>query len=274
MIAAAGRLYAHNMHRVPHAVRLTSAIVVAAVMALGTAPACAQKPEDVAALKKEIDALKAGQDQLRKDLEELKALLKPAPDSAIMTAPPGMTAPVADAPVRGAADAPVVILEFSDYECPFCSRFVRDTLPAVDREFIQTGKVKHAFRAFPLESIHKNAFKAHEAAMCAAAQNKYWVLHDQLFANQKALAPGDLVRHAQAAGLDVSAFNACLSSGQMAARVRSDIEFGNKLGISGTPLFLIGKPGPNGEMTVLKGISGAQPFSVFKKAIDDVIAGK
>lgn len=274
MIATAGGLYAHTMIRVHHVTRLTSTLVIAGILSLGIAPACAQKPDDVAALKKEVDALKAGQEQLRKDLEELKAILKPAPESAIMTAPPGMTAPIADAPARGAASAPVVMLEFSDYECPFCGRFVRDTFPAVDREYIQTGKVKHVFRAFPLESIHKNAFKAHEAAMCAAAQGKYWALHDQLFVNQKALAPADLSRYAQTAGLDVAAFGACLSSDTMAPRVRSDVEFGNKLGISGTPLFLIGKPGPNGEMTVMKGISGAQPFSVFKKAIDDVMAGK
>jgi protein-disulfide isomerase len=255
------------------AARLTSALVIG-MFSIGIAPACAQKPDDVAAMKKDIEALKAGQDQLRKDIEELKALLKPGPESAIMAAPPGMTAPIADAPVRGAAAAQVIMLEFSDYECPFCGRFVRDTFPAIDQEYIQTGKVKHLFRAFPLESIHKNAFKAHEAAMCAGAQGKYWALHSQLFGNQKALGQADLSKYAQAAGLDTAAFEACLASGKMAPRVQADIEFGNKLGISGTPLFLIGKPGPNGEMTVLKGISGAQPFSVFKKAIDDVIAGK
>ncbi len=254
--------------------RLTVFLVAAGFLMLGIAPACAQKPDEVTALKKEVEALKAGQDQLRKDIDEIKALLKPAPDSAIMTAPPGMTAPIADAPSRGDAGAPVIVLEFSDYECPFCGRFVRDSFPSIEREYITTGKVKHVFRAFPLESIHKNAFKAHEAAQCAAEQGKYWAFHDQLFANQRALTDADLTKHAQAAGVDTTAFAACLASGRMAPRVRADIEFGNKLGISGTPLFLIGTPGPAGQMTVLKGISGAQPFSVFKKAIDDVIAGK
>jgi protein-disulfide isomerase len=110
--------------------------------------------------------------------------------------------------------------------------------------------------------------------LCASEQGKYWEMHERLFANQKALGPGDLAAHAQAARLDMTTFNACLSSGKMAGRVRQDIEAGTRMGIQGTPLFLIGKPGPNGDLIVLKGISGAQPFSVFKQAIDDVIAGK
>jgi protein-disulfide isomerase len=252
---------------------LLSLLAIVACLAAAP-PACAQKPDDLATLKQDIEALKAGQAELRKELDEIKALLKPAQPQAIMEAPPGMTAPVADAPARGSASAPVIVLEFSDYECQFCGRFVRDTYPALDREFIATGKVRHVFKAFPLESIHKNAFKAHEAALCASEQGKYWEMHERLFANQKALGPSDLVTHAQTTGLNMTAFNACLSSGKMSGRVRLDIEAGAKMGIQGTPLFLIGKPGPNGDLVVLKGISGAQPFSVFKQAIDDVLAGK
>ncbi len=252
---------------------LLSLLAIVACLA-AAAPACAQRPGDLATLKKDIETLKAGQAELRKELDEIKALLKPAQPQAIMEAPPGMTAPVDGAPARGAASAPVVVLEFSDYECQFCGRFVRDTYPALDREFIATGKVRHVFKAFPLESIHKNAFKAHEAALCAGEQGKYWEMHERLFANQKALGPGDLAAHGQAARLDMTTFNACLSSGKMAGRVRQDIEAGTRMGIQGTPLFLIGKPGPNGDLIVLKGISGAQPFSVFKQAIEDVIAGK
>jgi protein-disulfide isomerase len=253
--------------------RLASSLLVALFLA-PAAPACAQKPDDLASLKKDIDALKAGQAELRKELDEIKALLKPAPQQTIMDAPPGMTATLSGAPTRGAASAPVIMVEFSDYECPFCGRFVRDAFPEIDREYIQTGKIRHVFRAFPLESIHKNAFKAHEAAMCAGDQGKYWAMHDRLFLNQKALAPDDLTAHARAIGLEPGAFAACLSSGKMTARVRSDVDAGTRMGISGTPLFLIGKPGPNGDMIVLKGISGAQPFSVFKQAIDDVAAGR
>ena len=253
--------------------RLTTAVLAVTLLTIGS-PACAQKPDELVSLRKELEALKAGQADLRKELDEIKALLKPAPQQVILEAPPGMTAPIADAPSRGSASAPVIMVEFSDYECPFCGRFVRDAYPSIDREFIQTGKVRHVFRAFPLESIHKNAFKAHEAAMCAGDQGKYWEMHDRLFANPKALALDDLVGHARAAGLEMTRFNTCLSSGTKTARVRQDVDAGAKMGVQGTPLFLIGKPGPNGDVMVLKGISGAQPFSVFKQAIEEVAAAK
>lgn len=250
------------------AVVLCWSVLVAAV------PACAQAPADVEALRKDIEALKAGQAELRKELDEIKALLKPAPQSAIITAPPGMQAATTGAPAKGSASAPIVLIEFSDYECAFCGRFSRDSYPSIDREYIATGKVRHVFRAFPLESIHKNAAKAHEAAFCAAEQGKYWDLHSRLFANQRALTPPALSGYAREAGLDAAAFDACLSSGRMAARVQQDVEMGAKIGVQGTPLFLIGTPGADGNIVVLKGISGAQPFSVFKQAFDDVLAGR
>jgi len=185
-----------------------------------------------------------------------------------------MTLPLADAPSRGAADAKIVMVEFSDYECPFCGRFVRDSYPSIDREFIKPGKVRHVFRAFPLEAIHKNAFKAHEAAACAGDQGKYWPMHDQLFANQRALTAADLTQHARTVGLDLTAFSKCLDSGKMTARVRKDLDAGTEVGVQGTPLFLIGTVAADGQLVVKKGISGAQPFSVFKQAFEDVAAGR
>jgi protein-disulfide isomerase len=253
--------------------RLLIAVCVATM--LGPAlPACAQKPDDVTALKKEIETLKASQAEMRKDLDEIKSLLKPAPTQAIINAPKGLTAPVAGAPATGSASAAIVLIEFSDYECPFCGRFFKESYQAIARDFVQTGKVRHLFRAFPLESIHKNAFKAHEAALCAGVQGKFWQMHDRLFSNQKAIGPNDITGYAQAIGLDATAFAACLASGKMAEQVRADIDAGTKMGISGTPFFLIGKPTANGDIEVLKGISGAHPYEVFKQAFDDVTAGK
>jgi protein-disulfide isomerase len=224
-------------------------------------PACAQSAGEVAALRKEVEALKASHAALKKDVDDIKEALKPTPQKAIMDAPPGMILPLSDAPSRGAADAKIVMLEFSDYECPFCGRFVRDSYPAIDREFIQTGKVRHVFRAFPLESIHKNAYKAHEAAACAGDQGKYWPMHDRLFANQRALTAADLTEHARTAGLDVAVFSKCLDTGA-------------QVGVQGTPLFLIGTVAADGQLVVKKGISGAQPFGVFKQAFEDITAGK
>lgn len=237
-------------------------------------PACAQSAEEVAALRKEVDALKASHAALKKDIDEIKEVLKPTPPKAIMDAPPGMVLPLSDAPSRGAAGAPIVMLEFSDYECPFCGKFVRDSYPAIDQDYVQTGKVRHVFRAFPLEAIHKNAFKAHEAAACAAVQGKYWPMHDLLFANQRALTATDLTQYARTVGLDMATFSTCLDSGKMTARIKKDLEIGFQIGVQGTPFFLIGTVAADGQLVVKKGMSGAQPFSVFKQAFEDVAAGR
>lgn len=250
------------------------AVVLAAAFLTACGPASAQKPDDLATLRKELDALRAAQAAMQKDLDEIKAALNPAPRGPIMDAPPGMTVPMGNGPTRGDVAAPIVMVEFSDYECQFCGRFARESFPAIEREFIATGKVRHVFRSFPLEAIHKRAFKAHEAAACAGNQGRYWPFHERLFANQRALEPADLLAHATAVGLDMGAFRTCLDSGTMAARVRQDIEAGTQLGVQGTPLFLIGRPDPGGALLVVKGISGAQPFSVFKEAFEAVAASK
>jgi protein-disulfide isomerase len=245
--------------------------LLAAPLAL---PACAQSQADIDAMKKDIAALKAGQDALRKELADIKALLKPEEPQAIVDVDAGTTVPLGGAQIRGLPGAGVVLLEFSDYECPFCARFARDTLPQIASAYIDTGKVRHAFRAFPLEAIHKNAFKAHEAALCAADQGKFWPLHLLFFNNTRALAPADLAKHAETVGLDLAAFNKCVQSGAKATAVRADVDAGTAIGVRGTPLFLIGTPGANGELTVRKAISGAHPFPVFQQAIDAVLAGK
>ena len=127
-------------------------------------------------------------------------------------------------------------------------------------------------REFPLESIHPLAFKAAEGALCAADQGKYWEMHARLFANQRALAPDDLVAHAQALGLDKAAFARCLESGQKAATVRQDLSDGEKAGITGTPTFFLGlTDGAGGPVKIVNTIKGAQPFASFKTAIDGML---
>ncbi|MCX6551217.1 MAG: thioredoxin domain-containing protein [Acidobacteria bacterium] len=250
---------------------IVARVMIAGVVAFGAA-ACQQKSDEIAALRKDVDAIRSEQAALRKSVDGIAALLKPAQPAAIADAPAGMTIPVTGLPSRGSESAAVVLVEFSDYECQFCGRFARDAYPAIDLEYVQTGKVRHVFRSFPLESIHKNAFKAHEAALCAGEQGKYWPMHDRLFAHQRALAPADLSAYAIAIGLDAAAFEQCQASGRMAGQVRRDVEVGNRLGVQGTPLFLIGTPGATGEVRVLKAIDGAQPYSVFKQAISEVMA--
>jgi len=162
---------------------------------------------------------------------------------------------VAGRPIRGREDAPVTIVEFSDFQCPYCSR----ARPTVNRVRDTYGdKVRVVFRHFPLQ-IHPEAQKAGEAAACAGEQGKFWEMHDRLFANQSALQVADLKAHAAGLGLDAEAFGRCLDSARHAAAVQRDVEEGAEYGVSGTPAFFI-----NGRPLV-----GAQPFESFAQVIDD-----
>ena len=168
---------------------------------------------------------------------------------------------VDDDAVKGDSDAKVTIVEFSDYECPFCGRFYSDTLPQIRAQYVDTGKVKMVFRDFPL-SFHPNAQKAAEAAECAGEQGKYWEMHDKLFDNQQALDVASLKSYAQQVGLKTADFNKCLDDGKMASEVSKDSSEGASYGVQGTPAFFI-----NGKL-----VSGAQPFAAFKAAIDAELA--
>lgn len=160
-----------------------------------------------------------------------------------------------DDPVLGPADAPVTIVEFSDYECPFCGRFFEQTLPVLRNKF--GDKIRLVYKDFPLP-MHANAPKAHEAAHCAGEQGKYWQYHDLLFQNQRALGPDQLRDYARRLNLDEGKFNVCLDGSKYAERVSRGRNLGSESGVTGTPTFFI-----NGEMLV-----GAQPSDVFVAAIE------
>jgi protein-disulfide isomerase len=163
-------------------------------------------------------------------------------------------------PVRGPADAPVEIVEFSDFQCPFCQRVG----PAVTQVLNTYGnRVRLVYREYPLPN-HPNARPAAEAGMCANEQGKFWPYHDRLFANQQRLGVNDLKQHAVDLGLDAARFNACMDSHKNVPLIEADISAGNESGVNGTPAFFI-----NGRM-----LSGAQPFEAFKRIIDDELALK
>ena len=146
-------------------------------------------------------------------------------------------------------------------------------MPKLEDEYIKTGKLRYAVRDFPLESIHRNAFKAAEATHCAGAQGKYWELHYRFFANQTKLSRAELTAHAQAVGLDTAAFDQCVDSGRYAARVRSDLAEAQRAGASGTPTFFLGLTDQNsGQFKSVRVLRGAQPFESFKEAIDSLLA--
>jgi len=170
-----------------------------------------------------------------------------------------------DDPVLGEKDAPVTIIEFSDFQCPFCERFYSQTLEQIKTNYIDTGKVKLIYRDFPLDSIHPMAQKAAEAAECADEQGKYWEYHDKLFQNQEEWVTtgiSKLKEYAKGLSLDSSKFDKCLDDGKYADEVKKDFQDGAQAGVQGTPSFFI-----NGKQ-----LSGAQPFAAFQQAIDAELA--
>lgn len=163
--------------------------------------------------------------------------------------------------IKGDKNAPVTIVEFSDYECSFCRRFYSQTFGLIDDKYIKTGKVKFIYKNFPL-NIHPNAQKAAEAAECAGGQGKYYEMYDELFKKGVQGGATTFKRYAQNINLDTTKFNKCLDSGAMASKIHKDVSEGQKQGVSGTPAFFI-----NGIKIV-----GAQPFSVFEQAIERELA--
>jgi len=175
-----------------------------------------------------------------------------------------------DDPVRGDPNAPITIIEFSDFQCPFCSRFHTQTLPTILEEYVDTGKVKFVYRDFPIQSIHPNAMPAAAASECAHEQNKYWEYHDALFERQQNwnnLKLSDSIdtfkKMAKEFGMNENQFNSCLDSGKYIDEINKDLKDGTNYGITGTPGFFVGN-----EKSGYVKLIGAQPIETFKKIID------
>ncbi len=177
----------------------------------------------------------------------------------LFDAPRQQVAISADDPAQGPASAPVTLIEYSDFQCPFCQRVV-PTLKQVRETY--GDKVRIVWKDFPLTQIHPEAFAAAVAGNCAREQGKFWELHDRLFPNQQALQSTLLSRYATEAGLDAMKFDACLASSKYQQRVQESIDSGTRLGVSSTPTVFI-----NGRV-----VSGAQPFEVFAAIIDEELA--
>jgi protein-disulfide isomerase len=190
---------------------------------------------------------------------------QPSQPSPSQQKPQVVQVSVDDDPAKGSKDAPVVIVEFSDFQCPYCKRFFDQTLPQLENEYIKTGKVYFVYRDFPL-NFHQYAKEAAEAANCAKEQGKFWEYHDLLFENQQtwtSVGISELKKYAADLGLDTNKFDSCLDSGKYASEVQKDFQDGLSYGVGGTPTFFI-----NGIKIV-----GAQPYSVFKQIIDQQLSG-
>ena len=173
-------------------------------------------------------------------------------------------------PIIGNPDAKITIIEFSDFQCPFCARFHIQTLPSIMSEYIEQGKVKLVFRDFPIQSIHPNALPASVAAECANEQGKFKEMHDILFENQNewnrvetANVLSVFSQYASQMQMNQEIFDSCLTNGKYIEEIRKDLEDGRNYGVSGTPGFFIG----NDKVGYVE-LKGAQPFESFKKVID------
>lgn len=210
-------------------------------------------------VKPQIVQQMQGSKQQERQQAFVRELRKEAKVKLLLT-PPIVELTLDGAPVRGSADAPVTIVEFSDFQCPYCAK-AQAELDKVREAY--KDKVKLVFKDFPL-AFHAQAPKAAEAARCAGDQEKYWEYHDVLFANNRALDPTNLKKYAADLKLDTSQFDTCLDSGKYAAAVKKDFVEGSRVGVSGTPAFFVnGRP-----------LTGAQPFSAFQDMIEEVLASQ
>jgi protein-disulfide isomerase len=173
-------------------------------------------------------------------------------------------------PIIGNPDAPITIIEFSDFQCPFCARFHIQTLPTIMEEYIEKGSVKLVFRDFPIQSIHPNAVPASVAAECANEQGKFKQMHDMLFEKQKEWSDLETVyaielfnQYSEQINLEQEQFSSCLSTAKYVKEIQNDLDDGRTYGVTGTPGFFIG----NQQIGFVE-LKGAQPFESFKNVID------
>jgi protein-disulfide isomerase len=217
-------------------------------------------------------ALEEGQQAILKELQGLKTQpVRPAAPANV--APPALPSDplaIAGAASLGRSDAPLTLIEFSDFQCPFCLRHVRQTFDKIRSEYVDTGKVRYVFRQFPIQSLHAQAWDGARAAECAGQQGKFWEMHSRLFANPKQMGPADLEGHARDVGLQQAAFKQCMSDAAVTAKITKDLDEGARAGVSGTPMFFVGTI-ENGKVKVLRRLNGAVPYSAFQQTFDSLL---
>ncbi len=179
-------------------------------------------------------------------------------------------------PYRGDPNAPITIIEYSDFQCPFCVRYFVQTEPAINDDYVRSGQVRVIFRDFPIVELHPNAPAAHVASLCVAEQGAipYWTMHEKLFQTQSewsnALDPTPIFsRLAEESGVDMEAYEACVQADEKQALIDAALDEGRQAGVSGTPSFELVSPG--GETYLLV---GAQPYDAFTANLDALIAGE
>lgn len=256
--------------RLKCSVWMAIAVIGAAVLGLGY-PASSQAgvEEEVTTLRKDLAETKKELAKIKKELAEIQRFLQSARQARSGVRGSAQVS-VSGKPSLGSPDAPVTMVEFSDYQCPFCKRYISQVFPTIKKDYIDTGKLRYVFRDFPIATLHPRAMKAHEAAHCAGEQNRYWEMHDILFEKSKDFSVPALERYAKEVGLNGDQFNDCLQTGRYASKVEKEISDGRKVGVSGTPSFVIG-PSGSGEKITGTVVVGARPHATFKQVIESAL---
>jgi protein-disulfide isomerase len=229
--------------------------------------------QTIQSLRRDMDELIKGQIELQKQLQDLKTFLQGS--QACAQAPKqNIALDISGAPTQGQPTAPVTVIEFSDFQCPFSARYTNETFPRVKQQYIDTGKVRYVFHDFPLKNMHPLADRLAEAAQCASEQKKFWELRQTLFSNQAAVISEEAItEQAKSAKIDVVAFQRCLRDIRSANKVAQEAAEASANGVTGTPTFFLGRTEPTGsKVNILKIIVGHQPFENFKEAIESILA--
>jgi protein-disulfide isomerase len=227
-----------------------------------------------AEIEAELQALKEGQEQIQEELEEIKKLLKQGARAA-----PGQNVfnptdiELGEVAYLGQENAVVTLVEVSDYHCPYCKRHADTVMKQLSESYIDTGKLRFVMREFPIPNLHPRAEAASTAALCAGEQGNYWGMHDALFADQKSRTDEAFQSMAAGLGLDQNRFDDCLVSDRFKAQIKADKTQGQKLGITGTPSFVVGLTDPENpdKVHLTRFIRGAQSFEAFSAAIDELL---
>ena len=231
----------------------------------------------------EIEELKRGQETILKELQEIKNLILsqkvPAPVPA-QQQPPQQLKPSMDIRglefelynglMKGDQNAKLVVIEFTDYQCPYCGSYARETYPMIEKQYVNTGKIRYAVVDNPLP-FHTLAPKAAEAARCAKDQGKYWEMHEQIMADQGAL--DNLPSYASKIRLNVKVFQDCLDTGKYAAAIKSDMNLASALRMVAVPGFVVAvvDQGNPGKLWGISSIQGALPFAIFQQLLDQAL---
>jgi protein-disulfide isomerase len=173
--------------------------------------------------------------------------------------------------VRGSPDATVALIEYADFQCPFCESFARNTLPEIERAYLDTGKIVLAFRNLPLQRIHPNAFRTAQAAACAARQGRFWEMHNSLFSALVLADNEELRRKGEHVGLDMKQFDLCINE-SVSPEVQKDLDSARALGLTATPTFFVGRIDRDKRVRVVSRLSGAVRTEKFDQAIEKALS--